>query len=815
VAQLAQEEGAARAALEALKLGASLTQAREVGERVLRQAQELPGKCQAGEIDTTGGVTPSPACVLLHESAAAAAAAQISSSACQDAQQPNSNIQRDQAMDGSSGSGRPMMRTQVVAAELLPRPAAAQHLLHQHTAAPARHRISRAEPATWAGTTMAPQTLPAGMEQLQAQMTAVQEMLSAVLRADGVHAPAQALAAPLPLHLPKVPSRQNLQHALLGPAPAALGEQQQTATCLSLPRSAAAWAGGLTGDAAARLGPGLTGDAAARLGPGLTGDAAARLGPGLTGDAAARLGPGLLLANDPELAATAAAHARHMALLHMQLESARGTAELQQLQAQLAVQAADVAHEPHRQRAAECTQPLASGSRQPTMQPISGLQGVMSARPQELWGQQQRVAAQNTTSLEEQQPITAASMVSMSHLDAASGAPGDAADDVGEGGLPASVSHSISAAAHVDEALLPETNSALLTAHGSTADTDVLQVQVSCAGPFSRRGSYRVSVMLYSGQQPLQSAPSQVMAATTSARAVEPQGSVLSDAALGTTAAAAARSSSMEPQACSAADKVHAAAQLPGHARWSECLALHGVRVSGGAALSLVFLLHLTKPGLAGLPPHEALVAWASAQLAPDGVVPPGVQSVPLYRLPLVLVGVRRYSYEHALLDFSVSLRRGAPGDLELRDIDVSKYSAGAGGRHSSADAAGQASAAHEDVPGIPAAAWVRVTRGVPPADPYSPGDGFVLLIDGARFLPDSTTISRVTGVVMSRGNKLLAGPFQGTCAPDGDALCPRYTITALLGSSSNGTQLEDPTATLQLQARDRRAAPCRMPHSR
>lgn len=29
----------------------------------------------------------------------------------------------------------------------------------------------------------------------------------------------------------------------------------------------------------------------------------------------------------------------------------------------------------------------------------------------------------------------------------------------------------------------------------------------------------------------------------------------------------------------------------------------------------------------------------------------------------------------------------------------------------------------HEDIPGVPARAWVRVVRGVPPADPYTPGE--------------------------------------------------------------------------------------------
>ena len=41
-----------------------------------------------------------------------------------------------------------------------------------------------------------------------------------------------------------------------------------------------------------------------------------------------------------------------------------------------------------------------------------------------------------------------------------------------------------------------------------------------------------------------------------------------------------------------------------------------------------------------------------------------------------------------------------------------------------------------EDIPGVPTAAWARVKRGVPASDPFKPGEGFMLMVDGARFLP-------------------------------------------------------------------------------
>ena len=46
-----------------------------------------------------------------------------------------------------------------------------------------------------------------------------------------------------------------------------------------------------------------------------------------------------------------------------------------------------------------------------------------------------------------------------------------------------------------------------------------------------------------------------------------------------------------------------------------------------------------------------------------------------------------------------------------------------------------------EDVPGVPTAAWARVKRGVPASDPFKPGAGFMLMVDGARFLPGTACV--------------------------------------------------------------------------
>ncbi len=54
---------------------------------------------------------------------------------------------------------------------------------------------------------------------------------------------------------------------------------------------------------------------------------------------------------------------------------------------------------------------------------------------------------------------------------------------------------------------------------------------------------------------------------------------------------------------------------------------------------------------------------------------------------------------------------------------------------------------AHEDIPGVPVEAWVKVARGVPPGDPFSPGDGFVVIVDAARFLPSCCTLTKASAV--------------------------------------------------------------------
>lgn len=180
-------------------------------------------------------------------------------------------------------------------------------------------------------------------------------------------------------------------------------------------------------------------------------------------------------------------------------------------------------------------------------------------------------------------------------------------------------------------------------ARGSAAATDVLRVTVAGVAPLSKRGTYRVAVTLYEGFQPMECSAGSGVRALTGRRAL-----------------------GMAPHG---GDADPAAAAMPGvaatgggHAlRWGEAVTLRGARLSGASLL--VFELHLAKPGVAGLPARESLVAWGFAPALGTRSAPPaGAQSVPLFRLPLLLGARRKFSYGGALIDFRVARFAGAPG---------------------------------------------------------------------------------------------------------------------------------------------------------
>jgi len=167
-----------------------------------------------------------------------------------------------------------------------------------------------------------------------------------------------------------------------------------------------------------------------------------------------------------------------------------------------------------------------------------------------------------------------------------------------------------------------------------------------------------------------------------------------------------------------------------------------------------------------------------------------GTQSVPLYRLPLMISAQRKFSFGGAMLEFSVTLSDGQPGD-------ITHYGKDSAHSIDDADAArGGGEEAKEDIPGVPAEAWSHVTRGVPPMDPFVPGEGCVLLVDSGRFLPASVTISKVVASVWSSEKRQLTpGYYEAVAAPDSNCYCPRYALQAALGQGSE--RFDHSTATV------------------
>ena len=63
--------------------------------------------------------------------------------------------------------------------------------------------------------------------------------------------------------------------------------------------------------------------------------------------------------------------------------------------------------------------------------------------------------------------------------------------------------------------------------------------------------------------------------------------------------------------------------------------------------------------------------------------------------------------------------------------------------------------------PSLISQAWMRVTRGTPPADPYTPGEGFVVAVEAARFLPANVTCTKVAACAFSADKQQLTQQFE------------------------------------------------------
>ncbi|XP_073400553.1 uncharacterized protein [Dendrobates tinctorius] len=95
----------------------------------------------------------------------------------------------------------------------------------------------------------------------------------------------------------------------------------------------------------------------------------------------------------------------------------------------------------------------------------------------------------------------------------------------------------------------------------------------------------------------------------------------------------------------------------------------------------------------------------------------------------------------------------------------------------------------------LPEGVYIPHIRSVPPAESYRPNDAIRLFIDGARFLPDAVTVTRVTGRIFDRNYDQIGPDISTGIDLTSDIFHPSYNYTAEIKSLSIS-----PTATLLLK---------------
>ena len=84
---------------------------------------------------------------------------------------------------------------------------------------------------------------------------------------------------------------------------------------------------------------------------------------------------------------------------------------------------------------------------------------------------------------------------------------------------------------------------------------------------------------------------------------------------------------------------------------------------------------------------------------------------------------------------------------------------------------------------------WVKTVLPASARHRLQPGDGFDVYVDGARFLPDNVTVSRVVCKVMDPSFGLVGSEFTSAAALDSETLSPSFRAygSYRIGSASSG----------------------------
>ena len=270
---------------------------------------------------------------------------------------------------------------------------------------------------------------------------------------------------------------------------------------------------------------------------------------------------------------------------------------------------------------------------------------------------------------------------------------------------------------------------------------NVLQLLINRLGPVTFRGAIKVKATLYDGYEPVSAPTGMPMSVTT--RAIEMKGG----------------------------------SKLVGDTlTWRQQLKFPGVVVSPTS--SFLIEVNATKSmGRGGLARKRSeVVAWTFCEVMRDGEVNNTLVGLPIYRLPVMLSAKRKFAFDNAHLEVLISNQKVAPGGLERIAKAPSE-------RLNTADFKGLIE--KDDVPGVPREGWVRVKHEVPPAEPFQKGEAFVLRVDGARFLPDNITISKIVGSFYNSSREQVGEQFECGAMLDFGTFFPQYNFRTTVETSA------------------------------
>eukprot|EP00892_Ulva_mutabilis_P007913 jgi/Ulvmu1/5494/UM023_0030.1 len=315
----------------------------------------------------------------------------------------------------------------------------------------------------------------------------------------------------------------------------------------------------------------------------------------------------------------------------------------------------------------------------------------------------------------------------------------------------------------------------------------VVSVEVARGGPFAAAGWYRVTATLY----------------TATAAVPTPAG--------GPDGAAGGVTSASTPAVQHAGVAAPGGGADGGSVTWHAGLALAGAHVD--ECSQVVLEVYRRKQSLLGVAQPDEVIAWTAVRLRErEGAAARGLRCLPLYNPPLsVAADAPRFPVAGAgSLHFYVHETQCRPGDLVPQHMaGGAAIGPGAGIRTvpTGLDSAAADAAAASGGPGadgameqLPAEQYVSLTHDFkPPLEPYQPGAGIAVLIDGLRFLPGNVSVASVAGTFWSSRRESVATGFHMVPQPSSDALSPHFFQSYVVGAPPEAA-LQDATTTLMLE---------------